>query len=417
MTPYFGEKMATLASSSQQQKHHIDSFDGIRGIAVLMVLIGHGGWFNNGWMGVDLFFVLSGFLITGILRRSRKEKFYWRRFYIKRATRILPPLVLAIAVAALLWPHTTAIGLVGYLVSLGNVVDCTRFNIIALQHLWSLSVEEHYYLFWPFAILLLPKRQLQRLLVAIVIVVPLLRFVFTYLLPGRNSDPIYMLTPFRIDGIALGSFLALLLEDGSWHDTLKRWSGAAVVLASATYLLLWTTLGHVHFYPYAFSPIFNLVGYSLVAMTAFFVVAYAFLRTDAMPTRLLRTRLLVKLGEISYGVYVYSWIILHLIQQFFPSLPKSDAGLAHIILSVVVSAVLFRYYERPITLWGKRMAALLDLRNKDAATEELVPINLGLETELGTLVLDRRIVVRDSPARDAAPAAVSWAASNTTRRN
>src|SRR6202021_2628918 len=110
-----------------REAHHIDSFDGIRGLAILMVLIGHAGWFNNGWMGVDLFFVLSGFLITGILRRSRTEPFYWRRFYIKRATRILPPLVLGIALTACLWPHASAIGLVGYLLSLGNVIDITRW--------------------------------------------------------------------------------------------------------------------------------------------------------------------------------------------------------------------------------------------------------------------------------------------------
>jgi peptidoglycan/LPS O-acetylase OafA/YrhL len=72
--------MATLVSSPRQQAHHIDSFDGIRGIAVLMVILRHAGCFYNGWVGVDIFFVLSGFLITGILRKSRLEPFYWRRF-------------------------------------------------------------------------------------------------------------------------------------------------------------------------------------------------------------------------------------------------------------------------------------------------------------------------------------------------
>jgi peptidoglycan/LPS O-acetylase OafA/YrhL len=92
--------MATMVSSLRQQAHHIDSFDGIRGVAILLVLIMHAGWFDTGWVGADLFFVLSGFLITRILRKSRSEPFYWRRFYIKRATRILPPLLLGIAVAA-----------------------------------------------------------------------------------------------------------------------------------------------------------------------------------------------------------------------------------------------------------------------------------------------------------------------------
>ena len=121
--------MATVVSSPRQQTHHIDSLDGVRGIAILLVLSMHGGWFDNGWIGVDLFFVLSGFLITGILRRTRSEPFYWRRFYIKRATRILPPLLFGIAVTVLLWPHQSPIAIAGYVLSLGNVVDMTRFSI------------------------------------------------------------------------------------------------------------------------------------------------------------------------------------------------------------------------------------------------------------------------------------------------
>jgi peptidoglycan/LPS O-acetylase OafA/YrhL len=389
--------MATALSAPPQQASHITALDGIRGLAVLMVLVGHGGWFNNGWMGVDLFFVLSGFLITGILRRSRNDPFYWRRFYLKRATRILPPMLLGVAAVALLWPQTTAIGIAGYVISLGNIVDCTRFVIIPLQHLWSLSVEEHFYLFWPFAVLWLPKPSLKKILIAIAIFAPLGRFCLSFLLPPHDADPIYMLTPFRIDGIALGSLLALLIEDGYWQEKLTRWSGLGIIIPSATFLFLWTVLGHVHYYPYAYSPIFNLTGYSLVAITAFFTVAYAFLRPDAFPTRLLRNRLLVKMGEISYGAYVYSWIILHLIEHYFPSLSKHQAGFLHIVVSVVVSAALFKYYERPITMWGKRKAAALSARaasknNDDARNKGRRPF------EVEELVLAKRI--GDTPGRN-----------------
>jgi peptidoglycan/LPS O-acetylase OafA/YrhL len=382
--------MATVLTAPPQQASHIEALDGIRGLAVLMVLIGHAGWFNNGWTGVDLFFVLSGFLITGILRRSRGEPFYWRRFYLKRATRILPPVLLGVAAVALLWPHTTTIGIAGYLLSLGNIVDCTRYNIKPLEHMWSLSVEEHFYLFWPFAILWLPKPTLKKILIAIAILAPLARFGVSFLLPPHDADPIYFLTPFRIDGIALGSLLALLMEDEHWREKLTQWSGVGAVIPSAIYLFLWTVLGHAHYYPYAYNPIFNLTGYSLVAITAFFAVAYAFLRRDALATRLLRNRLLVKLGEISYGAYLYSWIILHLIKYYFRSLSSSQTGLLHIVLSVVVSAVLFKYYERPITLWGKRKAAKLSAkansRNKgNARDKERRPF------EVEELILARRI--------------------------
>jgi peptidoglycan/LPS O-acetylase OafA/YrhL len=349
--------MATMVSSLRQQAHHIDSFDGIRGVAILLVLIMHAGWFDTGWVGADLFFVLSGFLITRILRKSRSEPFYWRRFYIKRATRILPPLLLGIAVAAVFWPHISPIAIAGYAVSLGNVVNITHLSGWPLRHLWSPSVEEHYYFLWPFVVLWLPRRKLQRVLLAIVVIVPVRRFVFTYLLPGQDPNTIYFLTPFRIDGIALGSLLALLLEQRSWQERLTKWSGAGTVLASVVYLDLRAILGHDRFYPMAADPIFNLTGYSVVAVIAFFVVAYACLRPEAIPTRILRNRLLTKLGVISYGVYVYSWILHGLMEHYFAALSAFNLGLIHILVILPVSAVLFKYYEQPISNWGRRMAA------------------------------------------------------------
>jgi peptidoglycan/LPS O-acetylase OafA/YrhL len=364
--------MATVVSSSRQQTHHIDSLDGIRGVAILLVLSMHGGWFDNGWIGVDLFFVLSGFLITGILRRTRTEPFYWRRFYIKRATRILPPLLLGIAVTVLLWPHLSPVAIAGYVFSLGDVLAVTRFSIWPLIHLWSLSVEEHYYLLWPFAVLWLPKRKLQWVLIAIIILVPIGRMGFTHLLPRHDPPAIYYLTPFRIDGIALGSLLALLLEREFWREKLTKCSGMGAAAACAVYLGLRVILGHGHFSPFVYSRIFNLVGYSLVALIAFFVIAYAYLLPDAIPTRILRNKLLTTLGAISYGLYVYSWIVLVLIRRSFPSLSDSQAGLIHIVVAVPLSAVLFKYCERPITDWGRHVAAHLAAKGS-VATKDTNP--------------------------------------------
>jgi peptidoglycan/LPS O-acetylase OafA/YrhL len=354
--------MTTVVSSYHHPTYHIDSLDGIRGVAVIMVLLLHADWFNNGWIGVDLFFVLSGFLITGILRRSRGEPFYWQRFYIKRAARIFPPALLGITMIAVFWPHPSLIGLGGYLLSLGNIVNFTRFNILPLGHLWSLSVEEHYYLFWPFAVLRLPRRKLLWLLGAVIITTPLGRLAATYMLPRVEPSPTYYLTPFRIDGLALGSLLALLIEQRCWQERLKRWSGPGIVLTSAAYLFLWTVLGHSHFYPFSYSPSFNGIGYSLVAITGFLVVGYAYLLPDAVLTRILRQRVLVKVGEISYGLYVYSWILLVLIKHSWPLLSSREASLIHIVVSVGVSAILFKYYESPITAWGRRVAAQLATR-------------------------------------------------------
>jgi peptidoglycan/LPS O-acetylase OafA/YrhL len=336
---------------------HIESFDGIRGLAILLVLIGHAGWFADGWVGVDLFFVLSGFLITRILRRSKGERNYWLRFYIKRATRILPPLALTIVIVGLLWPHQLPSGLLVYLLSFGNIADLTtRFNVWPLEHLWSLSVEEHFYMLWPVAVLWFSRSKLQAFLIALVVALPVTRLAFTYLLPRHPPNIIYYLTPFRIDGIALGCLLALLLEQTLWQEILRRWAGAGALLLTGTYLTLWTRLGHSHFFPFAYSGIFNSVGYSLVALTSFFVIAFAYLRPASLPTRLLSNPMLRGLGTVSYGVYVYSWTLLQFGGLYFPHISSGIMGIAHIIVGIGLAAVLFRYYEQPIIRWGKGVA-------------------------------------------------------------
>jgi peptidoglycan/LPS O-acetylase OafA/YrhL len=358
--------MESLKQFPNPEAQHIESLDGIRGIAILMVLAAHGAWLPGGWAGVDLFFVLSGFLITGILRRARTEPFYWRRFYIKRATRILPAMFLGIVVTAILWPHSSRTGIVGYALSLGDLVDVTRFCIFPIRHLWSLSVEEHYYLLWPLAVLKLPKGTLKKLLLGIILTEVFGRLVFTYLVPSREPYAIYFLTPFRLDGIALGSLLALLMEEVRWQERLKKWSGIGAALACALYLSLWKIVGPVNFYPSGFNPVFNSVGYLLVALVAFFAIAYAYLRPESLPARILRIRPLTALGAISYGLYVYSWILLVLIRRIDPSLTWRQSGLIHIAIAIPLSAVLFRFYERPITAWGRRRTAQLPTKARGA---------------------------------------------------
>ena len=190
----------------------INSLDGLRGIAILSVLLIHHGLFNNGWMGVDLFFVLSGFLITQLLRKDRFEPLFWKRFYIKRATRILPPLVLTVALGYAFTPGAKALIALGYLLSFSGFIELTRHHILALGPLWSLAVEEHFYLVWPFAVRFLSRRHLFFVLAVIIVGVPLLRLFFSHPMPMAQLSPIYFLTPFRIDEMAFGCLLAVLLE-------------------------------------------------------------------------------------------------------------------------------------------------------------------------------------------------------------
>ena len=153
--------------------------DGVRGLAVSLVIVYHGLHFSLGWIGVDLFFVLSGYLITQILRRDRESPIYWRAFYIKRAMRILPPLALCLLLCAVFYPQEWHAMKFYYLFFLANVGLIPYHGAQEFGMLWSLAVEEHFYFFWPIAVRKLERTTLIRILVAVLFLEPVLRAIVT----------------------------------------------------------------------------------------------------------------------------------------------------------------------------------------------------------------------------------------------
>jgi peptidoglycan/LPS O-acetylase OafA/YrhL len=177
------------------------------------------------WSGVDLFFVLSGYLITGILLRLKEQQAsegesvrWWRAFYVRRACRILPPYVAFLGIVSLFfrvpWSHTWF----WYAFFNANVANATHHEgVRAMVPLWSLAVEEQFYLVWPWVVVLGSRRTLKRIALGIIVATPVLRAICT---PSFSSHwPIYCLTPFRVDTLACGAFIAILAyEDFAWID-------------------------------------------------------------------------------------------------------------------------------------------------------------------------------------------------------
>ena len=127
----------------------ITRLDGLRGIAILLVFFYHQGFIESfGWAGVDLFFVLSGYLITRILRGTRNSPVFWKHFYVKRIARLAPVLAITLCAVGLLSRHVPWLGFLGYVFFLGDWVDLTSRAISMLTVMWSLAVEEHFYLVW-----------------------------------------------------------------------------------------------------------------------------------------------------------------------------------------------------------------------------------------------------------------------------
>jgi peptidoglycan/LPS O-acetylase OafA/YrhL len=335
----------------------INQLDGLRASAVLLVLLFHHGIVRSGWVGVDIFFVLSGFLITGVLRREVNTLGYWKSFYVKRATRILPPLIALVIPVFLMAGHFKLIYL-GYLFFASNLVQLSPAALPALGALWSLAIEEHFYFLWPLAVKRLDREGLLRVSCSIVLVSPFVRILATALFHhywGVNhnwDNPIFLLTPFRIDGLAAGAALALLLEDGRCPAMLLRWSGSASFLIAALFLGL-------EFFVKSFrrtadTELFNGFGYSLVVFAAFFLLSYLVLVPNSMLTKLLSSRILVFVGTISYGFYLFQELVKDVLQSFL------GASASHIFLflpdlaiTATLATISFYFFEKPIMRLGK----------------------------------------------------------------
>jgi len=276
---------------------HIAQFDYLRGIAVLLVMLFHashnvrsfpiGEYMSFGRTGVDLFFVLSGFLITGILLDTRDRKGYFTNFYARRILRIWPLyfalLGVMFLVAPILVPRWSA-------VAMQNAKPAWVF-VLFLQNLyfgrnltgplgptWSLAIEEQFYLVWPLLVWLLPRRSVLRLAAAIILCSPLLRLGLDL---GHVNISMYFNTLTRLDGLAVGSFLAIWLRDES-AATVKRRALVVLPIALAGAILLDSKAW---------------ISFSAIAITAGAIVSLSFF----VP---LRTPFVLFTGRISYGLYL-----------------------------------------------------------------------------------------------------------------
>jgi peptidoglycan/LPS O-acetylase OafA/YrhL len=297
---------------------HILELDGLRAIAVVLVLFTHFGpesraglflWKleSVGWIGVDLFFVLSGFLITGILLDGREGQFYYRRFYIRRSLRILP-LYYCVLLASLFMQIEQHVGSTAhnlyeaswYFVYLGNVHSAFTDHMPGapmLGPLWSLQIEEQFYLIFPFLVRNLRPQLLALLLFCVVCLSVSLRWGL-YLWNPHWLLVQYVSSPCRLDGLALGGLVALGVRVGSW-----RFRPVYIVLVVVS--LCGALSGWLAWSGYDWSTGRNRTfGYSIVALAFTSVLLWVLYFRGGWQTGWLRMRPLRYLGKISYGLYL-----------------------------------------------------------------------------------------------------------------
>jgi peptidoglycan/LPS O-acetylase OafA/YrhL len=307
-----------MATPPQRQPE----LDGIRGIAILVVLINHCvpliqptrfsqyviRLLTPGWAGVELFFVLSGFLITGILLRTKEATNYFTSFYARRFLRIFPIYYATLSAILLLSIRSMGISSIlpsseiqraSYYFYLQNwPVFWTHgfFKYSILGHFWSLAVEEQFYVVWPVLMWLLPEVVLR----LFCLVGPLLALAGRVVLVHQFGADfgVMNLTTSRIDGLLIGCFLALQLQRGRSH---RAWCISALAIGGG--LIAYIAVFHVSELS-ATGIYMHTLGVTGFALISGAFVGFSQLRPQFL-TRILTTKWLMTFGKYSYGMYVY----------------------------------------------------------------------------------------------------------------
>jgi peptidoglycan/LPS O-acetylase OafA/YrhL len=313
---------------------HLPSLDGLRALGVSMVLSFHvGEWFEDpagspvvrflwratsiGAIGVDLFFVLSGFLITGILLASRGKQGYFRSFYARRTLRIFPLYYTYLALLALVLALTPAghasLRSLGrawpwYVLYLTNVKIVFFFDrdIGSVQHLWSLAIEEHFYLLWPAVVAVLPRRALAVFVCVAIAMICCGRYL--WLANGADYLSIYMSSWTRADALLVGAGLAIARTHArSWRSMVK--------VAPAVLGVSLGGLFCVYGLPGSRQPADGLyaktIGFTVLAVFFAALLVRCIARDERGTTpAVLRNRVVQRVGRLSYGIYVFHFFLV-----------------------------------------------------------------------------------------------------------
>ncbi len=358
----------------------IPGLDGLRAIAFLLVFFDHTNYLYIGWAGVQLFFVLSGFLITDILLKM-KEQFagsqYFIKFYGRRILRIFPLYYFYLALMTVITAILLFYGYrVNYILRFQEHLPYTlayiyNFYIASAKfsgdswligHFWSLSVEEQFYIFWPMLILLTPKQHIKKLFLAAIVLGPIIRLAITYiyrdqLFPFLSPNmplAVYVLPFSHIDSFAMGAYIARF-EIPKPRFQLAVLALLVPVLGFSTYYYSKGNFGEISAlgFPYPLANAMKQVwGYSLLAYL-FAVLIYTVVR-EGLFISLLQTKILQYLGKISYGLYVYHFPVIWFVARIVGDAGVQENFLNHVIavLSFVVTLLIasasYRFIERPI---------------------------------------------------------------------
>jgi peptidoglycan/LPS O-acetylase OafA/YrhL len=324
---------------------HFPALDGVRGLAIVLVMCLH-LWTlrtpstlnrvfffatNLGWFGVDLFFVLSGYLITGILIDAKRADHYFRNFYVRRVLRIFPLYYVVLIASLYVLPHVlppekaARFGTIDgdapyYWTYLSNFamarVGVTRHGVLDVT--WSLAIEEQFYLVWPALVFLCSRRALVRIAAGLAVTSLALRLGL-HLFSSYNAYSIYVLTPCHLDSLVVGAILAVWAREPGGLARFEKPARAAFLVTLPVVIVLPIAeeiFGPPNHIALGMSAIFNTVGFTLLAgLFGSLLILVVSARPGSTLHRFFTSSFLRTFGKYSYGIYLVHLPIRALIRD------------------------------------------------------------------------------------------------------
>lgn len=341
------------------QKQIYQSLNGLRGIAILLVLLTHSEiGFTIGWVGVPVFFVLSGFLITNNLLELRSSKYYLRNFYLNRAFRIFPLYYLCFFISLAIciygkynFRHWKYFAL--YLQNWIFALKCWTADFLPyFGHTWTLAIEEQFYLVWPFCLLLIRKKKSMTILSVCIIVFSVLSKLF-FAYKGVFCFN-FLNTLSSCDYLISGALISILIED-NYLIPLIKWD--YICYTSTSLIVIMILIGNIIDFERG-NLVYVFFHISLCISIFFLIFSLVTLERSKyfgnLLVKILSSRPLVFVGKISYGLYLYHFFIFHWVNEssFFYIYSVNFTKVVKLIFeyvsSFLVAMLSFYIIEKPI---------------------------------------------------------------------
>ena len=349
---------------------YMPHLDGLRAIAVLAVVAFHArpNWFPGGYIGVDLFFVLSGFLITSILVREydRSGRIDFRRFYIRRALRLFPALILVcVAVVAACWllpgmalRRESVTGAIAAATYTSSVIMASEFRDLGwMVHTWSLAVEEYFYLAWPLILLAICRKWRAHLVAAVAVLVGAsISYRLLFAFSDSSMSRIAYALDTRSEQLLIGCLLAVSF---SVFSRVPRWLSWPCVVAIALFAIAPPDLTYM---------VYRFGGSTVIAVLVALTVAITSHHPSSGLGRVLRMAPLIWIGRRSYGIYLWNLPIVGMAQV----LPVGDSAqvLIKLGLTFAIPAVSYRFVEQPFLAMKSKFETSDSDRRRSLAAEQ-----------------------------------------------